>query len=123
MLIAALIILAAATLLGAALAVMHLQTLRATFPSWPLAALHGILAISGLSCLAIALRAPPRGLDQGTASFGLIAITMMMLAALLGAGLLAARIRKRRIAGIMMGIHATIAVSGIAFLAAYVFAG
>jgi len=48
---------------------------------------------------------------------------MMMLAALPGAGLLAARIRKRRIAGIMMGIHATIAVSGIAILAAYVFAG
>jgi len=48
---------------------------------------------------------------------------MMMLAALPGAVLLAASIRKRRIAGIMMGIHATIAVSGIAILAAYVFAG
>jgi len=73
MLIAALIILAATALLGAALAVMHLQMLGAMIPSWPLAALHGFLAIGGLSCLAIALRGPPRGLDQGTASFGLSA--------------------------------------------------
>jgi hypothetical protein len=122
-LIAALIILAAAALLGTALAVTHLRTQGAAAPSWALAALHGLLAISGLGCLALALRGPPRGLDQGTAPFGIIAITMMMLAALPGVGLLAARIRKRRIAGIIIGIHATVAVSGLAVLAAYVFAG
>lgn len=123
MLIAALIILAAAVVLGTALAVMRLWTQGAATPPWPLADLHGLLAVGGLCCLALALRGPPRGLDQGTASFGIIAFTMMMLAALLGAGLLAARIRKRRIAGIMIGIHATLAVSGLAILAAYVFAG
>ncbi len=123
MLVAALIIFAVAVLLGSALAVPHLRTPAAAPPPWPLAALHGLLAIGGLCCLALALRGPPRGLDQGTASFGIIAITLTTLAALVGAGLLAAHVFKRRIAGIMIGIHATLAVSGLAILAAYVFAG
>ena len=123
MLVAALIILAVAVLLGSALAVPHLRTPGAATPPWPLAALHGLLAIGGLGCLALALRGPPRGLDQGTASFGIIAMTLTTLAALVGAGLLAAHVFNRRIAGIMIGIHATLAVSGLAILAAYVFAG
>jgi hypothetical protein len=51
---------------------------------------------------------------------GLLLITM---AALVGGGLLAAHVFKRRIAGIMIGVHATLAVSGFVILAAYVFAG
>jgi hypothetical protein len=54
---------------------------------------------------------------------GVIAITLIALAALAGAGLLAARILKRRINGGMIGIHATLAVSGFVVLAAYAFAG
>jgi len=92
-------------------------------PSWSPAALQGLVAISGLAYLALALRGPPRGLDQGTASFGLIAIALIALAALVGVGPLAARVFKRRIAGIMIGVHATLAVSGFVVLAAYIFAG
>lgn len=66
---------------------------------------------------------PPRGLDQGTGSFGTIAITLITLAALVGAGLFIAHVRKRRIAGIVIGIRATLAVGGLVILAAYVFAG
>jgi hypothetical protein len=123
MLVAALIILALAALLGSALSVLHLRTKGAATPPWPLAALHGLLAIGGLCYLALALRGPPRGLDQGTASFGIIAITLTTLAALIGAGLLAAHVFKRRVPGIVVGIRATLAVSGLAILAAYVFAG
>ena len=123
MLVAAFVILGVVVLLGSVLAVLHLRVNAATTPSWPLAALHGLLAIGGLCCLALALGGPPRGLDQGTASFGIIATAMIALAALVGAGLLAARVLKRRIAGIMIGIHATLAVSGFVILAAYVFAG
>jgi hypothetical protein len=95
MLVAAFVILAVAVLLGSFLAVLHLQTEgRATLP-WQLAALHGILAISGLCCLALALRGPLRGLDQGTASFGLIATALIALAALVGGVLLAGRVFKR----------------------------
>jgi hypothetical protein len=45
------------------------------------------------------------------------------LAALVGAGLIAAHVLKRRIARIMINIHATVAVSDFVILAAYIFAG
>jgi hypothetical protein len=123
MLVAAFVILGGAVLLGSVLAVLHLQTEGRATPPWRLAALHGLLAISGLGCLALALRGPPRGLDYGTASFGTIAATLITMAALVGGGLLAAHVFKRRIAGIMIGVHATLAVSGFVILAAYVFLG
>jgi hypothetical protein len=122
MLIAAFVILAVAVLLGSVLAVLNLQTEGST-PLWSLAALHGLLAVGGLGCLALALRGPPRGLDQGVASFGIIATVLITLAALIGVVLLATRIFKTRIAGIMIGIHATLAVGGFVILAAYVFVG
>src|SRR5438309_2343433 len=100
MLIAAFAILGVAVLLGSVLAVLHLQTERRT-PPWSLAALHGLLAVGGLSCLALALRGPPRGLEYGVASFGIIATSLITLAALIGIALLATRIFKTRIAGIM----------------------
>jgi hypothetical protein len=123
MLVAAFVILAVAVLLGSVLAVLHLQTEDRATPPWGLAALHGLLAISGLCCLALALRGPPRGQDLGTASFGIIATALLTLAALVGAGLFAAHVFKRRIAGIIIGIHATLAVSGFVVLTAYIFAG
>jgi hypothetical protein len=122
MLIAAFVILAVAVLLGSVLAVLHSQREGST-PPWALAALHGLLAIGGLSCLALALRGPPRGLDNGVASFGIIATLLITLAALIGVALLAKRIFKTRIAGIIIGIHATFAVSGFVILTAYVLLG
>ena len=123
MLIAAFGILTVAVLLGSVLAVLHLQTEGRASPPWSLAALHGLFAIGGLGCLALALRGPARGLDQGSASFGTIATTLITLAALVGIAFLATRVFKRRVTGIMIGIHVTLAVSGFVILAAYVFAG
>ncbi len=123
MLIAAFLILACAVLLGSVLAVLHLRmTPTAMPPQWPLAALHGTLAVVGLCCLVLALRGSPQGLDRGTASFGIIAAVLLALAALLGAWFLAARVFKKRIGGGTIGIHATLAVSGFVILAAYIFA-
>jgi hypothetical protein len=122
MLTAAFTILAFAVLLGSALAVLHMRE-DAAAPRWPLGALHGLIAIAGLASLLLALRGPPRGLDQGTGSFGTIAATLLALAALAGIGLVAARLRRRRLPGILIGVHATLAVSGFVILAAYVFAG
>jgi hypothetical protein len=122
MLIAAFVILAVAVLLGSVLAVLHLQT-ESRAPPWSLAALHGLLAIGGLGCLALALRGPPRGPAQGAASFGIIAAVLITLAASVGVALLATRVFKRRVAGTMIGIHATLAVSGFVILVAYVFVG
>lgn len=123
MLAAAFIVLGLAVLLGAVLAVLHLRSSGAGTPPWSLAALHGLLAIFGLCCLALALRGPPRGVEQGMDSFGLIAAALFTLAAFVAMGLLAAHVRKKRAPGVMIGIHATLAVSGFVILAAYVFAG
>jgi hypothetical protein len=122
MLVAAFTILMVAALLGSLLAALQLYSEGRTPPPWSLAALHGLLAVAGLCCLALAVRGPPRGLDQGTASFGIIAAALIALAALIGVGLLVARVFKKRITGIVIGVHATFAVSGFVILAAYIFA-
>jgi len=134
MLIVAFIILGCAVALGSALAVLHLRTptdatsLPASRPvarplawpvPWPLGALHGLLGIGGLICLLLALRGPARGLAQGTASFGAIAATLFALAALAGGGILVRHLRRKRRAGALIGIHATLAVGGFVILAAY----
>jgi hypothetical protein len=123
MLIAAFVILGVAVLLGSVLAALHLQTGSSSMPPPSLAAVHGLVAIGGLSCLALALRGPPRGLTHGVASFGILAALLITLAALMGVALLAKRIFKARIGGLMIGIHATVAVSGFVILAAYVLLG
>ena len=128
MLIAAFIILGFAALLGSALAVLHLRAQPgAASPSWPVpwpvAALHGLLGIGGLICLVLTLRGPPRGLAQGTASFGAIAATLFALAALAGGGILAMHLGRRRRAGALIGLHAALALSGFVILAAYLLAG
>ncbi len=121
MLNAAFIILAIAVLLGSALAVRHLRE-DASPPPWPLGALHGLVAIVGLGCLVLALRGPPRGLAQGAGSFGTIAAALIALAALAGLMQLATRLRKKRPPGLLIGVHATLAIVGFVILLAYVVA-
>ena len=82
-----------------------------------------LLGIGGLLCLVLALRGPPRGIAQGTASFGAIAATLFALAALVGGAILATHLRNRRRAGALIGVHAAFAVSGFVVLAAYLLAG
>jgi hypothetical protein len=132
MLIAALIVLGLTVLLGSTLAVLHLRaqavasaaSSASSWPvPWPVGTLHGFLGIGGLVCLLLALRGPPRGLAQGTASFGAIAATLFALAALAGAGILAMHLRKRPRAGALIGLHAALAMSGFVILAAYLLAG
>ena len=122
MLSVAFAVLAVAVLLGAALAVRYMRGGTEHPASWTLAALHGIIGIGGLCCLVLALRGPPRGLDQGTASFGVIAATLLALAALAGLGVLLMRRGNRQRAGMLIGVHATLAVSGFVVLAAYLMA-
>ena len=122
MLNAAFIVLGIAVLLGGVLAVLHLRE-GAAPPPLPFGVLHGFIAIGGFALLALALRGPPRGLAQGTGSFGTIAAALIGMAALVGLAQLAARLRGRRLAGMLIGIHATLAVSGFVVLLAYVLAG
>ena len=120
MLIAAFDILAIAVLAGAALAILYLRRAGAA-PPWWLAGMHAVLALAGLGCLLLALHGPPRGLAQGTGSFGTIAAVLIVLAALVGGAVLAARFAKRPPAGILVGIHATLAIAGFVIFTVYVF--
>lgn len=122
MLISAVLVLAIAALLGSVLAALHWRE-DAAPPPWPLGALHGLIAIAGFGCLALALRGPPRGLDQGTGAFGTIAAALVALAALAGLALFTARLRRRRLSATLIGVHATLAISGFVVLLAYVLAG
>jgi hypothetical protein len=123
MLIAAFAILGAALLLGSVLAVLHLREPGAARPPRRFGALHGLLGIAGFLALLLALRGPARGLETGTASFGLIAAALVGLALLAGGGILATRLLRRRLPGALLGIHATLAVGGVVILAAYVLVG
>lgn len=122
MLIGAFVVLAAAVALGATLAVLYLRGGRASAAPFLLTTLHGLFGLGGFGCLLLALRGPPRGLDQGTGSFGVIAAALLGAAALAGLGVLFVHHAKKRRAGTLIGLHATLAVSGFVILAAYLLA-
>ena len=119
MLIAAFVMLAAAVGLGTALAVIYLHSAAVSAPPWRVSVLHGFAGLGGLCSLVLSLRGPPRGVELGVASFGAIAAVLISLAALAGLGVLLTHRLKRRRAGTLIGLHATLAVSGFAILAAY----
>jgi hypothetical protein len=118
MLNAAFALLAVAVLFGAPLAVPYLR--EGAPASLPLGALHGSIALCGLALLALALRGPPRGAEQGTGSFGVIAAILIALAALVGLIQFAVRLRGRRPPGALIGAHATLAIGGFVVLLVYV---
>jgi len=71
------------------------------------------------------LDGPEPGVERGTASFGTVAAVLIALAAVAGSGILVLRLLKRRFTGLrlLIGVHATLAVSGFVFLTAYIFVG
>ena len=114
-------------LLGAALAI---QVMRRPVqpPLRVLVWLHGIAALLSYGVLLVALMAPamgqqPRGAVAGTQSFGLIAALLLLLAALIGIVSLALHLFRRRMPGIAIGIHASVAIFGYVILAVYLLVG
>ena len=123
MLIAAFIVLGAAALLGSVLGTVHLRAEGTMVVPWPLGAFHGLLGVTGLGCLLVAMRGPPQGAAQGTESFELISVALIAAAAIFAAGFVAKLIFTGRRAGILIAIHAGLAVSGFVVLLAYILAG
>lgn len=120
MLNAALLLLAVAVLVGSLLAVLHLSSDKIRKVPWPLAALHALFALGGFAALLASLSGPPRGVDQGTASFDAISAWLLGLAVLFGLLILSARLRGQARAGGLIGIHASLAVGGFVLFAVYV---
>lgn len=119
MLTGAFLLLVIAALAGATLAILHLRVSNARAVPPQFATLHALLGLAGLAILAPALGGPPRGVAQGTASFGVIAAALIALAVVAAGGMLMRRL-KRRPPGALLGVHATLAISGVVMLAAYV---
>lgn len=109
-------------LLGGALAI---QVMRAPTrpPSRTLLWLHGFAAAIGYGVLIAALKGPRRGTAMGTQNFGTIAAVLLLIAAALGALGLALHWWRRRMPGVVVGAHASVAVFGYVILAAYLLAG
>ena len=118
MLDAAFIVLVVAVVFGSILAVPYLRESAAA--PLPVGALHGLIGIGSLAILALALRGPPRGIEEGVGSFGLIAAVLLALAALAGLLQFALRLRDRRLPSPLVGLHAMLAIGGFVVLLAYV---
>jgi hypothetical protein len=122
MLLASFTLLLTAAALGSVLAALSLRPgLPPPAPMYGV--LHGCLGAGGFVALLIALRGPPRGVAMGVGSFGALAAVLLGVALLAGLIMLAVRARVRQVPGLIIGIHATIAISGIVILAAYTLLG
>lgn len=86
-------------------------------------ALHGLVGIAGFAVLLLAPRGPPRGEATGISSFGRVAAALLGITLVLALPIVVARLRRRRISVLVIGLHATMAISGIVILAAYAFVG
>jgi hypothetical protein len=121
MLLLSLYLLGAAALFGTGLAVWYLQSEGRRLPHAVFAGMHACLAMAGLTVLLVALTAPPRGAAMGVSGFGRVAAGCLILTLLTGMLPLSARLRHRRLPlpSLVIGLHATLAVSGVVILAAY----
>jgi hypothetical protein len=108
-------ILTAAVIAGAILASWHLRaTDGAGRPPLFAAVAHGVAGAMGLFVLVVALQGPPRGVEAGAGSFGTTAAVLFGGSLLTGGSLLFLRPK-----GIVMAIHAGIAISGYVLLLAW----
>ena len=105
-------VLGGAVLLGSALALPYLQSGSPRLP-WQARLLHGGLGATGLILLLLVLC---RGLPpstMGTAGFGQAAAVLLSLALLLGLAIALFRLRP---AGILVAVHAGLAIAGFVIL-------
>jgi hypothetical protein len=114
-------------LLGGTLAIQIMRH-PAKPPPRVLAWLHGVAALLSYGVLLVALTGPApnervRGAATGTQGFGLSAALLFLLAALIGIAGLTLHLRRRRMPGIAIGIHASVAIFGYVLLAVYLLAG
>ena len=109
-------ILCAAVALGAGLAIHYMRGPAVRRPAWPIGLAHGVIGAAGLAILIFALR---RGLPPsaaGTTGFAPAAAALLALALVFGLVLAYAAARRRRPAGLLVAIHASLAIAGFVVL-------
>jgi hypothetical protein len=105
--------------LGAFLAFMYLRAKPVL--SSVVAISHGSLGAFGIIVLTYALsRGPIRGVAYGASSFGLVAVVLGGLAVLLGLGIALLTRRSNRRVGLIIGVHASVAIAAYILLMTYV---
>lgn len=111
------LLLALAVLVGSWIAIASLRHVAP--PKLAAALLHGLLALAGIALLLLALAGPERGQAAGAGSFGLVAAVILGLATIPGLLLFAQHLRNRRLAGGLIGLHASLAIAGFVVLLTY----
>ncbi len=112
-------LLGAGVLLGLVLVILSQTVTPGRQPWWP-GALHAGLGLAAFVFLLVGgLDASPREVQQGTASFGIIAAWLLAAALCLGSILAIGRMRRRPPSMLVIGIHATFGVAGLVLLATY----
>jgi hypothetical protein len=109
---AAVWILTLAVVAGTGLGLWHLRGISR--PPFVAGIAHGMVGAIGLGVLLIALRGPPRGVENGVGSFGTTAAVLFAAAGVTGVILLLLR-RKP----LLMAIHAGLAITAYMLLLAW----
>jgi hypothetical protein len=105
--------------LGVTLALRYLRGGR-----WPaIGVVHGLSGAAGLCLLVIALQGPRRGDAMGVGSFGAAAAVLLAIALTFGLAIPVAHKRAPRAAGIVLAIHASLAITGSVLYLAWVSIG
>jgi hypothetical protein len=115
-------LLLAVGLAGAVLAVAQLREGGARLP-WTVGAAHGAAGALGLGLLALAAARGGAAAPAGTGGFRVAALWVLGLALLAGLAVAAVRWRRGRLAMFPVGVHATLAITGLALLAARIWGG
>ena len=108
---------------GAVLAVLQLRAGGRPPVPWPAGAAHGLLGAAGVALLVVALQRPGPPAPPGIGGFRLAAAVVLGLALLAGLTILGVRLRRGQFGTGVVGVHATLAITGLAILAARLLAG
>jgi hypothetical protein len=101
---------------GSLLALCFMRDIRKPL----LGALHGAVGAAGLLLLLVALQGPRRGDAMGVGSFGIFAAALLAVALVLGVFMLLLLRRASPMAGFVIAVHATVAITGYVLLLAWV---
>ena len=113
----------AAALAGVLLAGLHFRPQGPPSFAGAAGVAHGLVGAAGLAALLFALGRPDAARPPGTDAFRRFAVVLLGLALLGGAAVGLAGRRRKRLSPGLVGVHASLAIAGLAVLAAALLAG